>query len=107
MTWEAIESTQVLVCTDVEYLVSACAHRASPQYDLQIFVDHRMSGAASQVAMGLRRTLIWGIRTDKLVPCGAAIVSAYFDGPLPTMIWPTNYTKLGAATMFTLLFAGE
>jgi hypothetical protein len=28
-------------------------------------------------------------------------------GSLPKMIWPTNYFKLGAATMFTLFWAGE
>src|SRR6056300_498628 len=29
------------------------------------------------------------------------------SGSLPKMIWPTNYFKLGAATMFTLFWAGE
>lgn len=110
VTWEAIEHAGPGLY-DVEYLayLRALIERAA-QYDLQIFVDphqdvwSRFTGGDGAPAWTLD---LVGIRTDKLVPCGAAIVSAYFDGPLPTMIWPTNYTKLGAATMFTLLFAGN
>jgi hypothetical protein len=38
---------------------------------------------------------------------GAAIVHATHGDPFPSMVWLTNYTKLAAATMFTLFFAGN
>ncbi len=48
-----------------------------------------------------------GMQRERLHACGAAILHSEWEGPLPTMIWPTNYVKLGAATMFTLFFAGD
>ena len=44
---------------------------------------------------------------EHLHACGAALLHSEWEGPLPTMIWPTNYVKLGAATMFTLFFSGK
>ena len=38
---------------------------------------------------------------------GAAILHQLHGDPFPRMVWPTNVTKLGAATMFTLFFAGN
>jgi len=38
---------------------------------------------------------------------GAAITHQRHGDPFPKMIWPTNYTKLACATMFTLFFAGN
>ncbi len=38
---------------------------------------------------------------------GAAIVHQMHGDPFPRMIWPTNATKLAAATMFTLFFGGN
>ncbi len=38
---------------------------------------------------------------------GAAITHQRQGDRLPKMIWPTNYTKLACATMFTLFFAGN
>ena len=37
----------------------------------------------------------------KLHETGAAIVHQLHGDPFPHMIWPTNHTKLAAATMFT------
>ncbi len=38
---------------------------------------------------------------------GAAIVHQMHGDPFPRMIWPTNGSKLAAATLFTLFFAGN
>ena len=38
---------------------------------------------------------------------GAAILHQVHGDPFPRMVWPTNINKLGAATMFTLFFAGN
>jgi len=38
---------------------------------------------------------------------GAAFVHNIQGDPFPKMVWPTNYFKIGSATMFTLFFAGN
>jgi hypothetical protein len=48
-----------------------------------------------------------GFDVGALHATGAAFLEAEHPGPLPKMIWPTNATKLGAATMATLFFGGE
>lgn len=47
-----------------------------------------------------------GMDPRALGACGAAVVQNGWKGSFPRMIWPTNYAKLGAATMFTLFFGG-
>ena len=47
-----------------------------------------------------------GFDLEALHDSGAAIVHNIAGDAYPPMIWPTNYTKLGSATMFTLFFAG-
>jgi hypothetical protein len=44
---------------------------------------------------------------SKISQTGAAIVHAMAGQDYRRMIWPTNYSKLAAATMFTLFFAGS
>ncbi len=40
--------------------------------------------------------------------CGAVHFHRFDDESLNgKMIWPTNYTKLGSATMFTIFFGGD
>ena len=48
-----------------------------------------------------------GFEPEHFAGTGAAIVHATHGDPLPRMIWPTNYDKLAAATMFTLFFGGN
>ncbi len=48
-----------------------------------------------------------GLDPTRFAVTGAAIVHATYGDRLPAMIWPTNGTKLAAATMFTLFFAGN
>lgn len=48
-----------------------------------------------------------GFDPTQFAATGAAIVHATHGDPFPRMIWPTNATKLAAATMFTLFFAGN
>jgi hypothetical protein len=57
---------------------------------------------------------LWTLQLAGLVPhnftaTGAAIVHNTHSEPanFPKMIWPTNYTKLATATMFTLFFGGR
>ena len=48
-----------------------------------------------------------GFQIENLNECGAAIVHNVHGDPFPVMVWPTNNTKLAAATMWTLFFAGK
>ena len=50
-----------------------------------------------------------GFDMTKFLDTAAAIVHNTYEDPdnFPRMIWPTNYTKLATATMFTLFFAGS
>ena len=48
-----------------------------------------------------------GIDLSKLHVTGAAFNHQEHDDDYPRMIWPTNYNKYGASTMFTLFFAGR
>jgi hypothetical protein len=48
-----------------------------------------------------------GMDVARFSETGAAIVHANHGDPFPRMIWPTNYTKLAAATMFSLFFGGN
>lgn len=43
----------------------------------------------------------------KFTETGSAVIHNVKGDPFPRMIWPTNYHKLGTATMFTLFFGGN
>jgi len=110
VTWEAIEHAGPGQY-DREYLdyLRALVEKAS-DYDLLVWIDphqdvwSRFTGGDGAPAWTIDAV---GMNRDHMVECGAAILHAFVDGPLPTMIWPTNYLKLGAATMFTLFFGGS
>ena len=48
-----------------------------------------------------------GFNPEHFTETGAAVVHAIHGEPLPRMIWPSNYSKLAAATMFTVFFGGN
>jgi len=80
-------------------------------YNIRLFIDPhqdvwgRLSGGDG--APGWTYEAV-GFNPRNFTATGAAIVHATFGGePLPRMIWPSNYTKLAAATMFTLFFGGN
>lgn len=114
VTWEAVEH-EGPGRYDREYLeyLRAVVARAG-EHGLKVFIDPhqdvwgRATGGDGAPAWTLEAA---GMDLAQLVPTGAALVHAldYPPGgpPLPSMIWPTNYTKLGAATMFTLFFGGN
>src|SRR3954467_5773738 len=110
VTWEAIEHTGPGIY-DQEYLdyIYAIVKRAG-EYGIRMVIDphqdvwSRFSGGDG--APGWTFEAI-GFDLPKLHPTGAAFVQQPPDGPLPGLIWPTNYVKLGAATLFTLFFGGD
>ncbi|HSD83243.1 MAG TPA: cellulase family glycosylhydrolase, partial [Anaerolineae bacterium] len=110
VTWEAIEHAGPGQYDEayLDYLVQLIDK--ARQYDLRLFIDPhqdvwgRLSGGDG--APGWTYEVV-GFEPEHFAETGAAIVHALHGDPLPRMIWPTNYDKLAAATMFTLFFGGN
>lgn len=110
VTWEAIEHAGPGQY-DLEYLeyLEEVIARAG-EYGLKLFIDphqdvwSRFCGGDGAPGWTLE---IAGFDLTKLHQTGAAFLHQIHGDPPPRLIWPTNGTKLAAATMFTLFFAGN
>lgn len=110
VTWEAIEHAGPGIY-DHDYLdyVEAIVRKAGA-HGLALFIDphqdvwSRFSGGDG--APGWTFDLL-GMDPAMFTETGAAIVHQVHGDPFPRMVWPTNSTKLAAATLFTLFFAGN
>lgn len=110
ITWEAIEHTGP-GCYDVEYLdyLEAVVRKAG-EHGLLVLIDphqdvwSRFCGGDGAPGWTLEAA---GFELANLHATGAAFLHAVHGDPPPHLIWPTNSTKLAAATMFTLFFAGD
>ena len=110
ITWEAIEHAGPGQY-DEGYLayLRAIVEKAA-EYDIQCFIDlhqdvwSRWTGGDG--APGWTFDLI-GMDITRLDAIGAAFTHQIHGDPFPRMIWPSNYARLGAATMFTLFFGGN
>jgi len=110
VTWEAIEHTGPGIY-DQDYLdYLYVVVKKAGEYDLNLFIDphqdvwSRFTGGDGAPGWTLEAA---GFDLTKLHATGAAILHQEHGDPFPRMIWPTNYNKLAAATMFTLFFAGD
>lgn len=110
VTWEALE------------------HLGPKQYD-QAYIDYLKAIIAKANANGLMVMIdphqdVWsrftggdgaplwtlevvGFNVNNFNQTNAALVFDQGTEKIPEMIWPTNYSKLASATMFTLFFAGD
>lgn len=110
VTWEAIEHAGPGQY-DTDYLdyVAAILKKAH-EYGIEVFIDphqdvwSRWTGGDGAPGWTLEAV---GMDLRNLAVTGAAISHQTHGDPFPRMIWPTNYDKLGAGTMFTLFFAGD
>ena len=110
VTWEAIEHAGPGLY-DEAYLdyVYSIAQKAG-EHGLNLFIDphqdvwSRFSGGDGAPGWTLEAV---GFDLPHFAETGAAIVHATHGDPFPKMIWPTNGSKLAAATMFTLFFGGN
>ncbi len=110
ITWEAVAHAGPGQY-DEAYLayVRAIVEKAA-EYDIQCFIDphqdvwSRWTGGDG--APGWTFDLI-GMDLTRLDATGAAVTHQIQGDPFPRMIWPSNYSRLGAATMFTLFFGGN
>ena len=110
ITWEAVEHAGPGQYDEeyLDYLYDVV--KKAGEYGIDLFIDphqdvwSRMSGGDG--APGWTFEVV-GMDVTRFSEAGAAIVHAIHGDPFPRMIWPTNYTKLAAATMFTLFFGGN
>lgn len=110
VTWEAIEHAGPGIY-DEAYLDYVCqiVERAAA-HGINLFIDphqdvwSRFSGGDG--APGWTFEML-GMDITRFAATGAAIVHNVHGDPFPRMIWPTNYAKLAAATLFTLFFGGD
>jgi hypothetical protein len=110
VTWEAIEHAGPGQY-DQEYLtyLRAIAEKAA-EYGIACFIDphqdvwSRWTGGDG--APGWTFDLI-GMDITRLDATGAAFTHQLQGDPFPRMVWPSNHSRLGTATMFTLFFGGN
>ncbi|NOS91362.1 MAG: cellulase family glycosylhydrolase [Cyclobacteriaceae bacterium] len=110
ITWEAIEHAGPGKY-DEEYLnyLQAIVKKAADHH-INVFIDphqdvwSRFSGGDGAPYWTLEKA---GFDPLKFTETGAAVIHNVEGDPFPKMIWPTNYDKLAAATMFTLFFGGN
>lgn len=110
VTWEAIEHAGPGEY-DQAYLdyITAIIKKAG-EYDIDVFIDphqdvwSRWTGGDGAPGWTLEAV---GMDLTNLAATGAALSHQAHGDPFPRMIWPTNYNKLGAATLFTLFFGGN
>jgi hypothetical protein len=110
VTWEAVEHAGPgLYDQDyLDYLYAVV--RKAEEHGIDLFIDphqdvwSRMSGGDGAPGWTFEAV---GLDVTRFSESGAAIVHAVHGDPFPRMIWPTNYSKLACATMFTLFFGGN
>ena len=109
-TWEAVEHAGPGQY-DQDYLDDLRAVAAAAgEHGFDVFIDphqdawSRFTGGDGAPGWTLEAA---GFALPNLHASGAAFLHQEHGDPFPRMIWPTNYHKLAAATMFTLFFAGD
>ena len=110
VTWEAIEHAGPGIYDQayLDYLYAII--KKAGEYGLDLFIDPHQdvwscfSGGDGAPGWTLE---VAGFDLTRLHTTGAAFLHQEHGDPFPRMVWPTNYNKLAAATMFTLFFAGD
>ncbi|KAI7818264.1 glycoside hydrolase superfamily [Gamsiella multidivaricata] len=110
--WEALEHSGPGIYDDkfIDSLVELI--ELMPKYGIKCFIDphqdcwSRFSGGSGAPGWTFEAA---GLDMTKFKATGAAYVhnTNQYPGDSPPMVWPTNYTKLAASTMFTLFWAGD
>jgi hypothetical protein len=115
LTWEALEHEGPGIYDEAYLAYLRKIFLAAEEKGISVFLDphqdvwSRWTGGDGAPAWTLEKL---GMDTERLDTAGAALTHQYYRGlnggePYPRMIWPTNYNRYAAATMFTLFFAGN
>ncbi|KAF9434935.1 hypothetical protein BGZ76_007180 [Entomortierella beljakovae] len=110
--WEALEHSGPGIYDEkfIDSLIELI--ELMPKYGIKCFIDphqdcwSRFSGGSGAPGWTFEAA---GLDMTKFKVTGAAYVhnTNQDAGDSPPMVWPTNYTKLAASTMFTLFWAGD
>ncbi|KAF9290114.1 hypothetical protein BGZ88_007486 [Linnemannia elongata] len=110
--WEALEHSGPGIYDEkfIDSLIELIG--LMPKYGIKCFIDphqdcwSRFSGGSGAPGWTFEAA---GLDLRKFKTTGAAYVhnTNQDAGDSPPMVWPTNYTKLAASTMFTLFWAGD
>ncbi|KAF9432345.1 hypothetical protein BGZ76_010936 [Entomortierella beljakovae] len=110
--WEALEHSGPGIYDEkfIDSLIELI--ELMPKYGIKCFIDphqdcwSRFSGGSGAPGWTFE---VAGLDITKFKSTGAAYVhnTNQYPGDSPPMVWPTNYTKLAASTMFTLFWAGD
>ena len=110
ITWEAVEHAGPGLYDEeyLDYLYQVV--KMAGEHGLALFIDphqdvwSRFSGGDGAPGWTFEAV---GMDITRFAETGAAIVHATHGDPFPKMVWANNYSKLAAATMFTLFFGGN
>jgi hypothetical protein len=110
VTWEAIEHAGPGIY-DEDYIAYVReVLLIAKRFGIDVFIDPHQDGwsrwTGGDGAPGWTLEML-GMDLTKLHDSGAAFIHAYNGGTLPRMMWPTNLSKYGAATLFSLFFGGK
>ena len=121
VTWEAVEHEGPGIYDEAYLAYLRKILLAAEKEGISVFIDphqdvwSRWTGGDGAPAWTMEKL---GMDVDLLDRCGAAVTRQRYgiyhkskkhpDGdPFPKMIWPSNYNRYAAATMFSLFFAGK
>jgi hypothetical protein len=115
ITWEALEHQGPGIYDEAYLAYLRKILRAAEKWGISVFIDphqdvwSRWTGGDGAPAWTLEKL---GMDLNRLDAAGAAVTRqryAEFHGGrlFPRMAWPGNYNRYGAATLFTLFFAGN
>jgi hypothetical protein len=114
ITWEALEHQGPGIYDEAYLAYLRKILLAAEKWGFSVFIDphqdvwSRWTGGDGAPAWTLEKL---GMDLERLDPCGAALTRQRYHefhrGPYPRMSWPGNYNRYGAATLFSLFFAGN
>jgi len=115
VTWEALEHAGPGLYDEAYLAYLRKVLDAAARLGVSVFIDphqdvwSRWTGGDGAPAWTLEKL---GINLDTIDATGAAITrqryGEYHGGaPFPRMMWPSNYNRYAAATMFALFFGGK
>jgi hypothetical protein len=115
VTWEALEHSGPGLYDEEFLAYLRKILLAAEKWGISVFIDphqdvwSRWTGGDGAPAWTLEKL---GMDLDKLDKTEAAITRQHYGElhkgkPFPRMIWPSNYNRYAAATMFSLFFGGK
>jgi len=110
ITWEAIEHGGPGIYDEAYLAYIRKILKKAEEYGISVFMDphqdvwSRWTGGDGAPSWTLEKL---GMDLALLEASGAAITHQALGESYPEMLWPSNYSRYAAATLFTIFFAGN